>query len=71
MKVYKKFCGSSRQFRKAWLIGFDNSVMISRCGLPEEEIISDIKLAKDKKVNYLSILARRKITSVKIGELSL
>ena len=39
----------------------DNSVMISRCGLPEEEIISDIKLAKDKKVNYLStILARRK-----------
>ena len=59
MKVYKNFAEVVDSLEKHGLV--DNSVMISRCGLPEEEIISDIKLAKDKKVNYLStILARRK-----------
>ena len=59
MKVYQNFAEVVDSLEKHGLV--DNSVMISRCGLPEEEIISDIKLAKDKKVNYLStILARRK-----------
>ena len=59
MKVYKNFAQVVDSLDKNGLV--DNSVMISRCGLPEEEIISDIKKAKDQKVNYLStILARRK-----------
>ena len=37
-----------------------NAVMVSRCGLPDEERIDDIEAQKDKKVNYLStILTRR------------
>ena len=39
----------------------DKAVMISRCGLPEEEIIHDLEKEKAKKVNYLStILSRRR-----------
>lgn len=59
MKVYKNFseivdCLTENQLT-------DKAVMISRCGLPEEEIIHDLEKAKDKKVNYLStILSRRR-----------
>lgn len=37
-----------------------NSVMVSKCGLPEEKIVRDLKNAAASDVNYLStILARR------------
>ena len=59
MKVYKNFsevvdCLSENELT-------DKAVMISRCGLPEEEIIHDLEKEKAKKVNYLStILSRRR-----------
>lgn len=59
MKVYKNFpeivdCLTENKLN-------EKSVMISRCGLPEEEIMYDLEKAKEKKVNYLStILARRR-----------
>ena len=38
----------------------ENAVLVSRCGLPDEEIIDNLDEIKDAKVNYLStILARR------------
>lgn len=58
MKVYKNFSDmvdvlSDNDMTK-------NSVMVSRCGLPDEERIYDIEAGRHKKVNYLStILARR------------
>ena len=37
-----------------------DAVMVSRCGLPDEERIDDIEEQKNKRVNYLStILTRR------------
>lgn len=59
MKVYKNFpeivdCLAENGLSK-------KSVMISRCGLPDEEIMYDLENVKEKKINYLStILARRK-----------
>ncbi len=58
MKVYKNFS------RIADVLAENNmaaqAVMVSRCGLPDEERIDDIESQKDKKVNYLStILTQR------------
>lgn len=40
--------------------GFKNAVLVSRCGLPDEEVIHNLDDVTDAKVNYLStILARR------------
>lgn len=59
MKVYKNFPEIVDTLTANQLV--DQAVMISRCGLPEEEIIRDIEKAKTQKVNYLStILARRR-----------
>lgn len=59
MKVYKNFPEMVDILSENKLS--DKSVMISRCGLPEEEIIHDLGKEKNKKVNYLStILARRR-----------
>lgn len=59
MKVYKNFPEMVDTLSENRLAG--QAVMISRCGLPEEEIIRDLEKAKTQKVNYLStILARRR-----------
>lgn len=58
MKVYKNFDEMVDLLTENKMS--KNSVMVSRCGLPDEEKIYDIEAEKDKKVNYLStILARR------------
>lgn len=58
MKVYKNFGEMVDLLTENKMS--KNSVMVSRCGLPDEEKIYDIEAEKDKKVNYLStILARR------------
>ena len=58
MKVYKNFPEVAGLLDKNGML--DHAVMISRCGLPDEERIDDIRARKDQPVNYLStILARR------------
>ena len=38
----------------------DKAVMVSRCGLPDEERIDDIETRAQKPVNYLSTVLARK-----------
>lgn len=58
MKVYKNFSSIVDVLEENNMT--DKAVMVSRCGLPDEEKIEDIVAEKDKKVNYLStILTRR------------
>ncbi|WP_314597296.1 precorrin-2 C(20)-methyltransferase [uncultured Selenomonas sp.] len=58
MKVYKNFPEIADMLSESGLA--KDAVMVSRCGLPDEERIDDIEAQKDKKVNYLStILTRR------------
>ena len=58
MKVYKNFPEIAELLQKEGMA--KNAVMVSRCGLPDEERIDDIEARKNRPVNYLStILARR------------
>lgn len=58
MKVYKNFPEIAELLKKEGMA--KNAVMVSRCGLPDEERIDDIEARKNRPVNYLStILARR------------
>jgi len=58
MKVYKNFANMTDILEENGMA--KNAVMVSRCGLPDEQRIDDIKARKNEKVNYLStILARR------------
>lgn len=58
MKVYKNFPEVAALLEENAML--DHAVMVSRCGLPDEERIDDIRARKDQPVNYLStILARR------------
>lgn len=58
MKVYKNFPAIADLLAEEGMAA--TSVMVSRCGLPDEERIDDIMARKDRPVNYLStILARR------------
>lgn len=58
MKVYKNFPEVAELLEKNAML--DHAVMVSRCGLPDEERIDDIRARKNQPVNYLStILARR------------
>ena len=58
MKVYKNFPEVAGLLEKNDML--DHAVMVSRCGLPDEERIDDIRARKEQPVNYLStILARR------------
>jgi precorrin-2/cobalt-factor-2 C20-methyltransferase len=58
MKVYKNFANMADILEENGMA--KNAVMVSRCGLPDEQRIDDIKARKNEKVNYLStILARR------------
>lgn len=59
MKVYKNFPEIVDLLTENGLT--DRAVMLSRCGLPDEQVIRDLEAEKEKKVNYLStILARRR-----------
>lgn len=58
MKVYKNFPEIADVLDKHDMA--KNAVMLSRCGLPDEELIDDIMTQKDKKVNYLSTILTRK-----------
>ena len=58
MKVYKNYHEVVDALAENDMV--DNAVLVSRCGLPDEEIINDLQAQKDKKLNYLStILTRR------------
>lgn len=59
MKVYKNVGEIVDKLNRHNLSG--NAVMISRCGLPDEEIIRDFDGLKDKKVNYLSTILSRRV----------
>lgn len=58
MKVYKNFKEVVKLLSQNHLA--KQAMMVSRCGLPDEERIDDIEAAKDKKVNYLSTILTRK-----------
>lgn len=59
MKVYKNFHDIAGMIRKEDLA--ENAVLISRCGLDDEKVITDITSCRDDDINYLStILTRRK-----------
>ena len=58
MKVYKNFTEMAELLSENHMA--KQAVMVSRCGLPDEERIDDIAARKGEPVNYLStILARR------------
>ena len=58
MKVYKNFDEVVDVLKNENMS--DEAVLVSRCGLDEEKIISDIENHRDEKLNYLStILTRR------------
>ena len=58
MKVYKNFPEVVDALKANGMI--DEAVLVSRCGLDDEKIITDIAAHKDEHLNYLStILTRR------------
>lgn len=58
MKVYKNFPDIADTLRECGMI--DKAVMVSRCGLPDEERIDDIAARSKQPVNYLSTVLARK-----------
>ena len=59
MKVYKNFPEVVDALKSRGII--EDAVLVSRCGLDDEKIITDIAAHKDEALNYLStILTRRK-----------
>ena len=60
MKVYKNYPEMVNVLTKNDME--KNAVLVSRCGLPDEEVITDLEAHKDEKLNYLStILTRRNL----------
>lgn len=58
MKVYKNCNQVIKKLSKHGLA--DDAVMISRCGLDDEQVVRNLEDISDQKINYLStILARR------------
>jgi precorrin-2/cobalt-factor-2 C20-methyltransferase len=58
MKVYKNFAQVVEKLKKH---GFgDNTVMISKCGLPDERVSYDLDEVDAKQVNYLSTILAKK-----------
>lgn len=58
MKVYKNFDKIVEQLNQH---GFgDNAVMVTKCGLPDEEINYNLAEVDGKKVNYLSTIIAKK-----------
>ncbi len=59
MKVYKNFPEIVDALKSRGMI--DDAVLVSRCGLDDEKIITDVAAHRDERLNYLStILTRRK-----------
>ena len=59
MKVYKNFPEIVDALKSHNMI--DDAVLVSRCGLDDEKIITDVAAHRDEHLNYLStILTRRK-----------
>ena len=59
MKVYKNFPEVVDALKAYGMI--EDAVLVSRCGLDDEKIITDVAAHKDETLNYLStILTRRK-----------
>lgn len=58
MKVYKNFPDIADTLQECGMI--DKAVMVSRCGLPDEERIDDIAARSRQPVNYLSTVLARK-----------
>lgn len=58
MKVYKNYPEMVDALEENGLA--ENAVLVSRCGLPDEEVITDLPSQKDKKLNYLSTILTRK-----------
>lgn len=58
MKVYKNFPEIADLLAENGMM--EKSVMVSRCGLPDEERIDDIAARKNEPVNYLSTILARK-----------
>lgn len=59
MKVYKNFPEIVDALKSRGMI--DDAVLVSRCGLDDEKIITDVAAHRDEHLNYLStILTRRK-----------
>lgn len=62
MKVYKNYPEMVNVLTKNDME--KNAVLVSRCGLPDEEVITDLEAHKDEKLNYLStILTRRNLNN--------
>ena len=58
MKVYKNFPEVVDELKLRGMI--EEAVLVSRCGLDDEKIITDVAAYKDEQLNYLStILTRR------------
>jgi precorrin-2/cobalt-factor-2 C20-methyltransferase len=58
MKVYKNYRQVVEKLKRHGLA--DQAVLISRCGLEDEQVVRDLKEIGDETINYLStILARR------------
>ena len=58
MKVYKNFPEVVDALKTRGLI--DEAVLVSRCGLDDEKIITDVAAHKDEPLNYLSTILTRK-----------
>lgn len=58
--VVMKVSHNKKIIDKLKACGYDNAVMVSRCGLPDEKIVSDFTDFYDDKLNYLSTILARK-----------
>lgn len=58
MKVYKNFDEVVDMLTDENMI--DDAVLVSRCGLPDEKVITDVAAHKFEKLNYLSTILTRK-----------
>lgn len=58
MKVYKNLPEIAEELKAFGMI--DDAVLVSRCGLDDEKIITDIAAHKDEQLNYLSTILTRK-----------
>lgn len=60
MKVYKNFDEIAEILNNENLS--ENALLVSRCGLEDEKIITDLESFKNEKLNYLSTILTRKKT---------
>lgn len=58
MKVYRNYPQVADSLAEASML--KEAVLVSRCGLPDEEIITDVGANRDRKLNYLSTILTKK-----------